>query len=278
MKLSVVFATPDKALRTFIGLRKERLIPASAVAKSYFERSGASFRVTTLRIDQATSAPDLAQQILHQSTAVDGLMLLIDDQFNRLADGVRDAAFVVPFEHHYPGMSVHNRVAAMLAPALRHYAYLAERFDDAKFRKLLLLPLNIFKSAELAGLRELVTRGNRTPGFGERLDGLLSTFRSRQVPKKRTAYPDKYVRDDRPLFFQYGHETHDIIETHPPHTTTCAINSDFRFGLRYDNRRHFNVSEEAEEDSVSGEFLSCHRQIVTIRKRTHVNVFPNGFL
>lgn len=278
MRLDVVFATPDPTLRTFIGLRKERLIPVSVLAKGYFERSGSTLRVSSLEIGNGTSIADLTEQVVARSAGTDGLILMIDGCFVHLAQGVRDAAFVVPFDGHYGGKSLQNRIGAILTPTLKHYAYLAERFGDGKFRKILLLPLDIFRSDELARLRDLVARDNMTAGFGERLDGLLASFSDRQLPKKRAAYPDKYLRDDRRLFFQYGHEEHAHVEAHAPHTATCVFNSDFRFGCRYDKRRHFNVSEEGENDKVSGEFLSCHGQLANVTKRSHVNIFPNGFV
>lgn len=278
MRLGVFFATPDLTLRKFIGLRKERLIPDGVRCRGYFERSGSTFQVGSLEIDRRTSIADLANQVLERSATIDGLVLLIDDGFLHLAQGVSDAVFVVPFEGQYTGKSLHNRVSSILTSALKHYGFLAQRFDDGKFRKILLLPLDIFKADELDRIRDLVTRGNTASGFGEQLDGLLGTFRDRQEPKKRVIFPEKYILDDRRLYFQYGHEEHGQVEKHAPHTVTCVVNSDFRFGCRYNNRRHYNVTEEGEDDKVSGEFLSCHGQQVNVTKQSHVNVFPNGYL
>lgn len=278
MRLNIVIATPDQNLRNFAGIRKEKLVPDGVHANSYLRRPECQFRINALKIDNNSKIEDVTANFLELSPTSDGFILLIDDAFSHLADGVRDAVFVVPFQGSYPGKITQNRIGAILAPTLRHYAHLGQRLGDGKFRKILLLPLEIFVAVELKKLRNLLTRDNIKPGFGERLDTLLSCFRDRQVPKNRATYPDKFIRDDRPLFFHYGYKEHSFVEKHPPHTPTCVLNSDFRFGCRYNGRRHFNVSEEHSDHKVSGDFLSCHGQRVTVSKRTHVNVFPNGFL
>jgi hypothetical protein len=278
MKLRVLFATSDQTLRTFIGLRKVSLIPPSMISDGYWAKRGVRFDVCALEINANMSSSDFAEMIHTQAEQFDAVVLLIEDACHHLAEGVRDAVFTVDFLKKYGGKSTQNRIGAILTQTLKRFAVVAQKFEDNKFRKLMLLPLDMFQASELKAMRKLITRDNFTSGFNEALDRVLAQFEPRQRPKKRMTFPDKYVIDDRPLFYQYGHEQHALVERNTPHTAICVLNADFRFGCRYDARRHYNVTKEKKDDPVSGAFISCHQQAVSVRPCSHINVFPNGFM
>jgi len=158
MKIGIIFATPDQTLRTFIGLRKQRVIPSSAIENRYFEQNRPIFIVGTLDISGLTTVADFTSRVHALSDDLDGFILLIDSTRAHLADGVRDAIFTMEFENQYLGKSPQNRVGAIITPALKHYTFLAQRFDDGKFQKILLLPFDSFIAKELDQVRVLVTR------------------------------------------------------------------------------------------------------------------------
>ena len=277
MRVGVVVATPDLAFRTFLNARKDSALPTATVRKEYGD-GRVTFAVLPFAIDAAASADDFGGWLDRTSARFDGLIVLIDAAYAHLADAMRDAFFVISFASHYPGTNHLNRFGAVIAPILKNYSALMSAFLDLKFRKVLLLPLANFKAQDLVTLRDLVGRKGNVTGFGERLLDLLAKLRDRQTPKKRASYQQTYLVDDAPWYFAYGHEHHASAPTGvPPHEMRCRPNSRFRFGLAYDTRRHWNVSDGHPAGTISGSFACCHGPAVQVAATTHINMFPNDY-
>jgi hypothetical protein len=140
------------------------------------------------------------------------------------------------------------------------------------------LPLNNFQADELSWIRKLIVSSEGILEFNDLLEKNLVQLRKRQSPKRRTTFKDTYFVDDRARYFSYGLERHAKVETFgPPHSPICEINSIFRFGWRFDRDRHFNVSVDSKGGAISGHFIDCHGTILSVKSRSHINMFPNGF-
>jgi hypothetical protein len=232
-----------------------------------------------MKLGGAMTELDVADHLNASAEGADAVVVLVEDQFLPLFEPFRDAFFLVPFASSYEGKSAQNYLSRVLSRLLRNFCIYWQRFTDAKYLKVLLLPLQSFSAAEMGELRALMHDTNMEPEFAPTLDQILGRLRRRQTPRKDTRFSRVYLRDDHSLFFEYGHEHHARVETkRPPHHASCLPNSNFRFGMRYDAERHFNVSAEKNNARLSANFDGCHNQGIAVRDATHVNMFPNGFL
>jgi hypothetical protein len=116
-------------------------------------------------------------------------------------------------------------------------------FEDEKYRKILLLPLRNFDASELDTLKSLFSPCVAVSGFQPQLEAALSELRKRQRPKTQRSSQATYLVDDQWRHFVYGKERYAQIETAcPPHVPYCELAGKSRFGARYDERRHYNIS------------------------------------
>jgi hypothetical protein len=176
-------------------------------------------------------------------------------------------------------MNTHNQMNMMLSKTAKSFNVFYRYFSDQKFAKLMLLPLRNFRAQELVKLRGLFHAGVASATFPKELGDRIADLRKRQTPKKYSTYQTVYLRDDAGRYFSYGMERHSQVESQvPPHSSECGLNSCFRFGMKYDETRHFNVSEERPREQISGEFRDCHGDLRTVPPQSHINMFPNDFI
>jgi hypothetical protein len=277
MKVVVGFATADAAVRTFLFARRGQAIPPGSVAQGYFCDRNARFVIQTYPLETATDAGDLQSWLEGLAAGCDGLILLIDHAARHLTADVEDAYFVASLPA-YPGRFLQNRIHAMLAPVLRHYAAYCRLFDHFRTQKMLLLPFEVFHAAELAALRKRLTSDKMLPGLAQELEHLLQMLGARERPKRHRRFRKVYLVDDRPLWYRYGPERHKLVETAaPPHAAKCWHNSRFRFGRLYDDRLHHNVDDGSDPTHVHGQFTDCHGDPFVATGESHLGIFPNGF-
>lgn len=277
MKIVIGFATADAALRTFLFARRSQVIPADAVAQGYFAERSVRFVIQTFPLENHTTSGELEEWLRGLAENCDGLILLIDPTSRQLTADYEDAYFIVSLSSHR-GRVLQNRIHAMLAPVLRHYAVYCRLFEQFRTQKMLLLPLDVFEAAELAALRQRLTLDKMLPGLAPELERLLRRLGSRESPKQQHRFRKVYLVDDRPLWYRYGPERHKLVETTvPPHHMKCWHNSQFRFGRLYDDRLHHNVDTGKTPTRVYGHFMGCHGDAVIATGQSHLGIFPNGF-
>lgn len=273
MKLTIIVATADLQVQAFVGQQKQAIIPDGIVQRF---RRPLKIAVFAFQLSPATSDDDVTDYLVGLKGSADAVVILVDGRYEEMFSRYQDAFFISSYSPALGGKSMKNFFSMVLAKVLRNFAVLSQRFDDAKFQKVLLLPLHIFEADELAETRALVHRDTRRDDFPTMLDQCLGALRRRQTPKTRAKGKKVYLKDDADRFFEYGLERHARIETtSPPHARFCDLNASFRFGRAYESDRHFNVSRSGEQSS--GKLASCHLQEVGFRRRSHLNIFPNGF-
>lgn len=278
MKVVIGVATADASLRVYLAANRDGVVPPEIGARGYLRDKGARFSVQLLAIDHNTTAENLGVWLRRLAERSEGLILLIDDDQRHLASDFEDAYFVASLGP-YPGRIFQNQVRAALAPILRHFVAYSQRFDDLRSLRVLLLPLEIFISADLVDLRMRMTTGKMLSGFGEDIDRLISAINRRARPKSRQRNRKVYLVDDRLLFYRYGPERHKVVQTIvPPHHEKCWHLSRFRFGRFYDDRLHHNVDDGSDPTRVHGNFITCHGEVFVAYGESHLGIFPNGFI
>lgn len=279
MRLLIVLASGDLELLKFFERRKQGVVPRDLLAARYYADRKAEADTRTFAATHASSPTDLELFVQRASAKADAVMVLHDEAAARLVGGLQHAALLSSFAISEARGNPENVLQREIARGLRHLAALGSHMARGDAQKILLLPLRNFHAQELAGLEQLVLDHAAGSRFPEDLEQALARFRAnRQRPKPAKRRRSKFLVDDRSRFFEYGLERHArVATTGGQHGIPCALNSLFRFGLRYDDERHFNVSAEEEGSPFEGEIDDCHECRAHVKRKTHLNLFPNGY-
>lgn len=275
MTTSIVVLTSNEALSRFVGIKKSAIVPVEIRNKPCFREK--PFAVSSVLVRELGKATEiLANYFVGIPESTEALIVLCEKGLEKFAAPFARSFFTYFFDPGMGGKTVQNYLGYVCARVLSAFAIYSSRFDDAKYRRLMLLPTRNFKASEIKDLEGLFLGSVKTDDFGPKLDGILARIRKRQKPKRESTYDDVYIVDDSHRHFIYGKERHSQNETScPPHGASCLTSGHFRFGRRYDSGRHYNVSYAGW--NISGMFASCHDAQIQMTARSHINMFPNDF-
>ena len=267
----VTVLTPDTEFARNVGVQKTSLVPRD------IRRKVSAISINSYTVDSPFSLKSLATYFLNLPKTVSGVIVLCDHRCAHIIRHISTPLFTIVIDGQLGGKTLHNYFGMILSRSMRAFTILAQRFDDEKYRKLLILPLRNFSAPEIAELHGLFGDGVTPDGeFNNSLDQILGRLRERQKPKTLTLSRKHYIVDAKGRFFEYGKEIHCQIETAvPPHDYLCGVTGVFRFGKRYEPARHFNVSLEGSQ--IDGTFRDCHGTSHHTESRSHLNMFPNDF-
>lgn len=277
MRLLIVLVSEDPDLRRLFERRKQGVL-RDALASRYYALRAASADTRTYPVETGVAA-DLEKFVRGASVEAQAILVLHDEAGEGLVEGLRTAALISPFHAAEARDNPENLLQREIAKGLRNLAALGGHLGRSDDQKILLLPLRNFHAPELTELERLVLAHAATATFIEGLDRSLAEIRRlRQRPKPAGRNRGKYLVDDRERHFQYGFEKHARVETAGGgHAIPCDLNSRFRFGHRYDDERHYNVSARDKDEPFEGEILNCHDDPKHLKRKTHLNLFPNGY-
>jgi hypothetical protein len=272
MIFRILIVVVDDKLAAHIRGEGDRIIPKEWLTKGYFQERGASLTASAFVISENSQA--LYNEIVKLRQKADGIILIYQKETSPQVKFYARSCFVRTLEK---GGNFSNMLARNISITLREFAAFSKYFDAMKYQQLCLLPFDIFRAHEFNVLCNLLATGDKH--FISMLPNIFSEFKRRQQPKRTGRSPKIYYVDDTQLFFIYGPEKHSRVEVaEPPHSSYCALNSDFRYGRRYDPERHFNVSLETDKSVFTRNFTGCHGQAQGPAATTHFNIFPNGFV
>ena len=277
MKLHIIVATLDVEMASHVSRKKSAIVPAGLDRHGYLDVVAPT--LTVLPYLWRSGGERFDRFLVRQLEQADAVILLSDRRLWSLTYPYCEAVFGVWFQENLEGMILQNFLSKTLARVLRNFALYMAHFYNARSHRALILPLKNFAADELARLRTAFVEHAAAGTFYREFEESLSLLLRRQRPRENSEYRDRtYLRDDNDRYFEYGKERHSKIDTAmPPHSPTCLANGDFRFGLRYDRDRHFNVSHGPDGTKISGRFIDCHGEGANVRKDTHLNMFPNSF-
>lgn len=279
MRLLIIVATPDPDVERVILQRREGLVPAPARDQVSRFLHGARLSISCFLGQPSSTHESFVSHLKNLLTSeVQGVVIAIDRSISHLVGALQNVCFVFRYDSEKEIKSPANFFGAKFAAILANYVNFARRFDNAKDRKLLTLPLRNFDARELRDLRALCADPGGERRFAEDLDQQLKALRQRQKPKRYSDYEHVYIVDDQGKHFALGRERHARADTRqPPHNDICALGKDFRFGRRFDADAHFNVSMGREDQRMTGMYFDCHGDARSGERRTHLNMFANDF-
>ena len=276
MRIDIIVLTRDEIMHEYIGLRKAASIPRESRQKNF--PSHAIVNVASFFYSNVDKTSEFHAYISRLRHASDFIIMLYEYELQKDLDRYFDCLFTTSYETH-SDMNTHNYMSMMLSKTAKSFNIFYRYFSDQKFTKIMLLPLKNFEASELVRLRGLFRARITSATFPKELEDRLAELRRRQTPKKFSTYQTVYLRDDGDRYFSYGNERHSQVESQvPPHSLECGFNSCFRFGMKYDATRHFNVSQAKPRDKIAGQFWNCHGSLQTVPPQSHINMFPNDFI
>lgn len=278
MKLFLCLVTPDEALRRFFGRGKDSVVPSDALKRGAYVAQPAQATTIAWEPEEVPSSTELERFLLLRGRSAQICILLLDERWAHFANDVRNATFVVPFDATGAADNPQNFFHRLLARALRNVGQIYAKFQNGDDAKLLTLPLRNFHSASLAEIARLCRNEPEHNLLSDSIERQLVDLRRCVRPRRHSDYKTHYAVDNKNRFFVYGKERHAQFDTAEPHTPACEIAGLFRFGIRLDERRHYNVSEtEGDRTNIEGDFSDCHGGVQNVPSRSHLNMFANDF-
>ena len=274
MIVALVVITKSRAVEECVSVRGNTLVAIDLLAK--LRGRGITVSVKSILLETIKDHSRIIDYFSNIDRNTGGIIFLCEEDLMPCISPFRTAILLKDLDSSMGGTSVVNHMRQVTARILKVSMSYAIRFNDAAYQRLLLLPARNFIAHEIEELENLFSHCTGATDFGDRLDAILSKLRRRQSPKRSTKYKELFIVDDEERHFSYGKERHAQNETAcPPHHLLCLVTANFRFGIRYDSRRHYNVSQEG--DRISGVFTDCHGARTILPSRSHVNIFPNDF-
>ncbi len=275
MRLLIVLVSGDEAVRAFFDRRKQGVVPRDAVQ---WDGSQPDIDIKVYRHEAGPRSKTLADFVQSAALHTEVILILHDEWGAARVESIGHAAFLTPFSAEEAHASPENVLQRTIARALRNLRALRSSFAAHDRQKIILLPLKNFHAADLTALEALVRGHHAVELFADELSQRLAAIRrERRRPKPGKRFKTTYLVDDRDRHFDYGLERHArVAVTGEGHSVTCALNSMFRFGLRYDPERHYNVSFPGKDDAFEGDIENCHGTTKHEWRKSHLNMFPNG--
>lgn len=273
MSVSIVLVTTDKKIHRHVEDKKEALVPGELRKLS----DGSVVTVTSHYVDGEGGGVELKKRLLSIAQHKRGIIVLASQKILDAISDISEVVFFNKFDEERARSAIHNSISRIFGRAVKDFESIRKKMADEKSAKCLLLPISNFVSEELKAMVQLCTSSFSFEKFAHELEEALKLLRSkRQRPKRASDSPRTYLVDDRDRHFEYGKERHARCETAPPHDYMCLFRRDFRFGVRFDAERHFNVS--LDKGSIKSHvFGNCHGDEGRCDRDSHVNMFPGGY-
>ncbi len=148
------------------------------------------------------------------------------------------------------------------------------------YSEILRIPKRNFDHDELSNAFCLIENIADEPQ--DKIEKTLSVIKNNiRKPQRRSNSQKRHYIDKRNHAFSLGPENHARHETakHKGHNIFCDIAAHFRFGIRIDERKHFNVtSADKKPPMIQGVFNGCHGEVIAKSKVSHINMFCNDYI
>ncbi len=189
------------------------------------------------------------------------------------------------YSNHLDGsVNTKQYLEDQITVVLKVYFWIRASFESG-FGEILRLPIRNFNDSDFKKICRKISKVPLSGNVAEQMEELSKAFsmlkRKVRKPKRRPHTSQKFYVDEKDYFFEYGKETHaqHEIDKVKGHDFVCDISARFRFGIKIDERKHFNVCKgDKVNSSIEGIFEDCHGADITIKKRTHINMFSNDYM
>jgi hypothetical protein len=278
MRLSVFLITRNEALRDYFALKKNAIVPGDALKRGYYKDFRPVVSLFNLLVNSQTSAADVEEYLVSRTVDDAASIVLVDAASVHLLTNVRNAFLVAVLRDPGHNPNYQNYFHPQIAQALRGLSQVLSRFSSFDNFKLMALPLRNFRADDLDELARLHREEWSNSTFGELIDAQLANLRRRVRPRRRSEFKNVYAVDNNGRFFNYGFEKHARQATGGNHRHSCELSAKFRFGVKIESEKHYNVSEtEGDDTTIEGSFHDCHGELHIEKRKSHLNMFASDF-
>lgn len=229
--------------------------------------------------DPCKSTMPIDLYLLSRTREVDAAAIFIQRQNEKYC-----ASFKIPFfaaTIDIPedvNINIYNFFGRNLSKLLKGLRFVLDLMDNLDQEVVMRLPIRNFVADELKQLCLVFENETLGDNFNDQVLSFKEKLISRKRPRRKSSYNKKYFVDDHEKHFEFGKETHSVLDTASPHLPSCEIAGNFRFGKKISTNKHYNVSKgDGDNTNISGTFLNCHDETNNISKTTHINMFTNDF-
>lgn len=280
----LVFITKSEQLNNYINSGK-KIFPESYVKKRMESAVSRSY----LCKDSSDAINSVEKEMGQFLKNIDGFIIFCDDDFHDDISLKLGYSLLLSklgnYSNHLDGsVKTKQYLEDKITLALKVFFWMKESFSNG-FGEILRLPIRNFNDLDFKNTCtkiSMILSKNDIPDEMEELSKIFSILkRKTRKPKKRPHTSQKFYVDEKRYFFEYGKELHAQHETDikKGHDFSCDISAKFRFGIKIEERRHFNVcKDDKENSSIDGIFENCHGADTTVKKRTHINMFSNDYI
>lgn len=277
MKLFIGLVCRRPELCEFFQNEKEKIIPKDLVRNNpLVKQLYATFLFGAYNPLNMKNALSLDAYLLKATRNADGAILMIEEE-QLSSDSLKNAYFCASIEIPEGELNFKNFLVSKVAKLLKNFSSLWETMNRADNEQAMILPLRNFSATELKELAAICREETLNTDFGNKIRPKITALKKRKKPRRSSNYATKYFADDNDRYFVFGKELHSQIATGPPHTITCQITGNFRFGKRISTQQHFNVMHQTEGHLLNGVFPNCHDEQIHVSDKTHLNMFSNDF-
>lgn len=172
-----------------------------------------------------------------------------------------------------------NHMGRKIARILKSIGVLQKKMEDHVGQQALLLPIANFHSEKTYELWNTIYHYETAQDFSSAVSIAISEIVAdhRKPRRLKERSQQRFFVDARQCSFHFGYERHGQADTAcPPHRHLCALSAVYRFGMRFDNERHFNVTH-SNHSTLTVEFDDCHGEQQSFKSVSHVNMWPNDY-
>ena len=283
MKILIVLVSRERSLTDTANVRQESLIPSSARAKLRSQNVDAKVVGYSPLNENSVSDPhlDFSKFIIEKSVSYQGIACFVDHEDYDLIGNDRYGLFVGYFERMRALQNPFNTLSAVVGRGVENFAFLLSKFQSGGNFSAFILPYHTFSCDCLSGLGTNFRDLSLDARMKREIDAFVAMANARRRPKEKGGWRSREIAfvDDREHYFCLGHEHHAEAETGGDHEVSCSVEKLLRFGVKFPQHLHFNVTAKKPGKMISGLFRTCHGNSETrFGPSTHLNVFPNNFV
>lgn len=282
--INIILITKSEKINEYVNSGK-KIHPEGYISKK--NESANTISLLCRNTDNPTAKAEAA--CANYTTDTNGIILLCDNSYyNEITKKMGSSLLISKLGDYnqYLDGSVKTKqyLEDKIFASLKVFFWLKQSFENG-FGELLRLPIRNFNDDDFKKVCRRVSIILENEKISEEMDEVAKAFSmlkgKLRKPKKRPATSKNFYMDEKNFLFEFGKENHAKHETssNKGHVNNCDISARFRFGVKIDESKHFNVCRgDTINSAIYGVFVCCHDHEVTIKKTSHINMFSNDYI
>jgi len=256
--------------------KRDGLIPKEVRSREKIKGLNPVFSIGAF--NPAKDERSVEEYLLYATRKADAAVLLVDSRHLSDVLAIRNSFFATPLTIGDSELNYNNFFGQIFPRLLTNFSDLLNLMLDTSNEQVMGLPLRNFHAGELRELTRICREETMSGTFRNAVVEQVIALKQRKRPRRNEDGKQRFIVDDNALYFDYGKEHHARLATGAPHSASCVLTGNFRFGKRIATDRHYNMTRlSGGQTKISGEFLNCHDQPCFVKETSHINIFSNDY-